>query len=119
MQAQGYRILIDGLTPLTLQVIDVSALRSDFVKIWWREDALAIFPARHVSGLRDVINRIGRERVILARAESEQALEWGVEHGIHQFQGRFVDRLLGALAGKGVRDLGFDSTLGEGGSPRA
>lgn len=119
LQAQGHRILIDGLTPLTLQVIDVSALRSDFVKIWWREDAQTLFPSRRVSQLREVIDRVGRERVILARAESEQALEWGVNHGIRRFQGRFVDRLLGALAGKGVRDPGVESSLGNGRSPDA
>lgn len=119
LQARGHRILIDGLTPLTLQAIDVSALRSDFVKIWWREDAPTIFPARRVSGLREVIDRVGRERVILARAESEQALEWGVEHGIRRFQGRFVDRLLGALAGKGVGDPGVESSVGKARSPRA
>jgi EAL domain-containing protein (putative c-di-GMP-specific phosphodiesterase class I) len=119
LQARGHRVLIDGLTPLTLQVVDLSALRSDFVKIWWREDAPTIFPARRVSGLREVIERVGRERVILARAESEQALEWGVEHGIRRFQGRFVDRLLGALAGKCGRDPGEGSTMGTGHAPRA
>lgn len=99
LQEQGVRILIDGLTPLTLQVVDGSALRADFVKIWWREDAPALFPACRVSGLRTVIEALGRERVILARAQSAQALEWGGEHGIRRFQGRFVDRLLDALSG--------------------
>ena len=113
LQAQGHKILIDGLTPLTLQVIDVSRLRADLVKIWWREDAPTLFPARPVSGLREVIDRLGRERVILARAESEQALEWGVEHGIRRFQGRLVDRLLGALAGRNTRDSQSERTVGD------
>lgn len=119
LQQRGHRILIDGLTPLTLQVIDVSALSSDFVKIWWREDARTLFPARRVSGLRDVIDRVGRERVILARAQSEQALEWGVEHGIRRFQGRFVDRLLDALAGKKDPAVRSESSAGNDRTPRA
>jgi EAL domain-containing protein (putative c-di-GMP-specific phosphodiesterase class I) len=113
LQAQGHKILIDGLTPLTLQVIDVSRLRSDLVKIWWRQDAPTLFPARRVSGLREVIDRLGRERVILARAESQQALEWGVEHGICRFQGRLVDRLLGALAGRSACDPKFEGSVGD------
>jgi EAL domain-containing protein (putative c-di-GMP-specific phosphodiesterase class I) len=112
LQARGHKILIDGLSPLTLQVIDVSVLRSDLVKIWWREDAPTLFPARPVSGLREMIDRLGRERVILARAESEQALEWGVEHGIRRFQGRLVDRLLGALSGRSVSDPQSERTGG-------
>jgi EAL domain-containing protein (putative c-di-GMP-specific phosphodiesterase class I) len=112
LQAQGHRILIDGLTPLTLQVIDVSGVRADLVKIWWREDAPMLFPSRRVSGLREVIDRLGRERVILARAESEQALQWGVEHGIRRFQGRLVDRLLGALVGSSVPDPRLERTAG-------
>jgi hypothetical protein len=117
--ARGHRILIDGLTPLTLQVIDVSALRSDFVKIWWRQDAPTLFPARRGSELREVIERVGRERVILARAESEQAFEWGVENGIRRFQGRFVDRLLGALLAKGGRGSGSEGAFANGRDPRA
>jgi EAL domain-containing protein (putative c-di-GMP-specific phosphodiesterase class I) len=112
LQAQGHRILIDGLTPLTLQVIDLSGLRADLVKIWWREDAPMLFRARRVSGLHEAITRLGRERVILARAESEQALEWGVEHGIRRFQGRLVDRLLGALAGRGAPESQSERNAG-------
>jgi EAL domain-containing protein (putative c-di-GMP-specific phosphodiesterase class I) len=118
LQAQGHRILIDGLTPLTLQVIDVSALRSNLVKIWWRKDASTLFPAGRVSGLREVIDRLGRERIILARAESEQALEWGVEHGIRRFQGRLVDRLLGVLAGRSACNPQSERTVGDGRASR-
>jgi hypothetical protein len=71
-----------------------------------------LFPARRVSGLREAITRLGRERVILARAESEQALEWGIEHGIRRFQGRLVDRLLGALAGRGAPESQSERNAG-------
>lgn len=118
LQERGYRILIDGLTPLTLQAVDVFALRPDFVKIWWQQDAPTLFPPHRVSGLRDVIDRIGRERVILARTQSEQALEWGLEHGIRRFQGQFVDRLLDALAGKKEPVLRCESTDGNDRAPR-
>lgn len=105
-EAQGYKILIDGFTPPTLQALDVSAVRPDFVKIWWREDAPTMFPDPSVSGLRETLERIGTDSIILARAESEQAVRWGVGHGIRRFQGRFIDRLVGALADKCARGRG-------------
>ena len=40
--------------------------------------------------------RLGPERIILQRAQSEQAINFGLAHGINKFQGRHIDAMLSA-----------------------
>lgn len=40
---------------------------------------------------------LGVDKVLLARCDSEAAIQWGLERGIQRFQGRYVDAMLAAF----------------------
>jgi EAL domain-containing protein (putative c-di-GMP-specific phosphodiesterase class I) len=98
LQQRGYRVLVDGLNPLSLQFFDPSELKSDFVKIAWGPEFSGETPESRVQEMRQVVAQTGKDAVILARVDSEQAIKWGLSLGITRFQGRFIDRLVQAMA---------------------
>ena len=94
LQERGYKIVIDGLSPLALQFFDPGLLKADFIKINW--DSLyegEVDPVR-MNDLGKVIESAGKEGVILARVNTNKAIKWGMELGIAKFQGFFVDSLM-------------------------
>ncbi|MGB0681165.1 MAG: hypothetical protein ACPGOV_00565 [Magnetovibrionaceae bacterium] len=100
LQDRGYRVLVDGLNPLTLQYFDPSHLKADYVKIAWGQEFMGDVPEDRVVEMRDVVEHTGREKVILSRVDSEAAVRWGIGLGISRFQGRFVDKLMEAINAK-------------------
>ncbi len=102
LQQEGYRVLIDGLSPLSLQFFDPSLLAADFVKINWSADLEAEVGSQNPAHMRETIARTGPDKIILGRVELEKSLKWGLTVGIHQFQGYFVDRLFRAMAEKQI-----------------
>jgi len=103
LQQRGYRVLVDGLTPLSLQFFDPSYLKADFVKIAWGPEFASETPDSRVQELREVVAHTGKDGVIISRVDSEQAIKWGLTLGITRFQGRFIDRLVQAAAWQGPR----------------
>jgi EAL domain-containing protein (putative c-di-GMP-specific phosphodiesterase class I) len=98
LQERGYRVVVDGLNPLALQFIEPGLLRSDFVKINWDKDYEGeVDPARQ-NDMRDVVTSTGKDSVILARVDTEEAVKWGLALGISHFQGYLVDDLLEKIA---------------------
>ncbi|MDX9860050.1 MAG: hypothetical protein RBS99_03950 [Rhodospirillales bacterium] len=102
LRERGYRLLIDGLFPMALQFFDPGMLEPDFIKINWSPDLGRDLRSRQQAELRDMIRYIGADRFVLARAESEDAIRWGLGLGLHRFQGFFVDKLVDAMASKGL-----------------
>jgi hypothetical protein len=102
LRDQKYRILIDGLFPMALQYFDPGMLDPDFIKINWSPDIKDDVRGLQIAELRDMIDYIGPDRIILARAESEDAIRWGLNLGLHRFQGFFVDKLVDRMAAKGL-----------------
>ncbi len=102
LQGQGYRVLIDGLTPLSLQFFDPSHLHADYVKIVWTPEFLSGVDDPRMSEMKDVIRDAGKEKVILVRVDSEEAVVWAVNLGIRRFQGHYIDRLVDAMIAKGI-----------------
>lgn len=102
LREQRYGVLIDGLYPMALQFFDPSILDPDFVKINWSPDTKEDVRGLQIAELRDMINYIGGDKMVLARAESEEAIRWGLSLGLHRFQGFFVDKLVDRMAKKGL-----------------
>lgn len=102
LRDQKYRVLIDGLFPMALQFFDPGMLDPDFVKINWSPDIKDDVRGLQIAELRDMIGYIGPDKIILARAESEDAIRWGLNLGLHRFQGFFVDKLVDRMAAKGL-----------------
>ena len=102
LQGRGYRVLIDGVTPIALEFFDPADLAADFVKINWGTEFLAGDDGAHSIELRDVVASTGKDRIILARTDSEDAVKWALGLGVTRFQGRFVDTIADAMSAKGM-----------------
>jgi EAL domain-containing protein (putative c-di-GMP-specific phosphodiesterase class I) len=100
LQKRGYRVLVDGITPLALYFFDPSLLKADFFKITWGPEFASDTQDSRIAAARETVSRAGKDHVILARVDTEQAIRWGLSLGVTRFQGHFIDRLASALAAK-------------------
>lgn len=104
LQERGYRVLIDGLDPMSLQFFDVSKFAADFLKIGWNQNLQEEDGKKHLEEMKEIILAVGRESVILGRVDTEKAVKWGLGIGVSRFQGFFIDRLA-EVAGSGKKAL--------------
>ena len=100
LQKRGYRVVVDGVNPLALHFFDPGTLKADFVKIAWGPEFAGETSDSQVAEARDVVQRTGKDKVILGRVDTEQAVKWGLSLGVTRFQGHFIDRLAKAIADK-------------------
>ncbi|MBF0094833.1 MAG: EAL domain-containing protein [Alphaproteobacteria bacterium] len=96
--ARGHKILMDRLTPLSFEMIDLSLFEADYVKVSWSPDLGDPRRAKIADDFHAAVLALGADRFILSRCDSEAAVKWGMQLGIPWFQGRFVDAMLGAVA---------------------
>lgn len=94
LRERGHKVLLDGITALTLQFMELAPYDADYVKLFWSPD----FLDRHLSrDVRQGLGAIGLDRLILGRCDSEAAIQWGLDAGIEAFQGRYVDAMQSAM----------------------
>jgi hypothetical protein len=91
---RGYRLCLDGLSHLSLGLIDRAKLGLDLIKIIWNTDMLDDPTGQRHEELRNFIATAGDSRVILARCDNDEAVRLGESLGIHLFQGRHIDTLV-------------------------
>ncbi len=91
MASMGHAILIDGLTTTTIEMLDVAAMKPDYIKIVWAPELLDVTNPAGNANTSAMIAEIGAEKTILSRCESAAALSWGLKTGICVFQGHFLD----------------------------
>jgi EAL domain-containing protein (putative c-di-GMP-specific phosphodiesterase class I) len=91
----GFMLLLDGVDHIALAMTYPAGLQPDFVKLIW-SPRLMDSPDNAVAAIDAAIRRLGPERIILQRAEGEDALAWGQAHGITRFQGYFIDAVQAA-----------------------
>lgn len=94
LRGRGYRVLLDGLNPLSLRLFDPGKLDADFVKVAWGEEFEDAALDTNNTPVEKRIKGVGAERFILARTDSEDALTWALSLGIRRFQGYFIDKLV-------------------------
>ena len=94
VRERGYRICLDGVTALTLPFIDRERLGIDLVKVFWSPDLGDSGRPERAAEVRAAIERVGKARIIIARCDNADAVRFGLETGVHLFQGRHIDRLL-------------------------
>lgn len=87
----GHAVLIDGLNPITLQMLDVGQLKPTYAKIMWANEFLDLMNPDSNKSATSMITEVGPEKIILARCDSQQAMGWGLKSGIRVFQGHFLD----------------------------
>jgi hypothetical protein len=96
LKERGYKLTIDGVAHLMLPLIDRDLLGFDLIKVIWTPALADHARGKYAHDLREAIKRIGRERVILCRVGTDQAIGAGEALGISLFQGRMIDNMLQA-----------------------
>lgn len=46
------------------------------------------------TGFRDAVERVGADKVVLCRCDSQEAISFGQSLGVRLFQGRMIDALM-------------------------
>jgi hypothetical protein len=95
LKERGYKIVLDGVKHLNLPLIDRDWLGFDFVKVTWTPSLLDDAAGQRGEALKAAIGRIGRERMVLCRVDSDDGLKAGNALGITLYQGRLIDSLEG------------------------
>lgn len=91
LRLAGCTLVLDGLSHQALPMTSLAALEPDLVKLSWSPAMTGAGPA-----LGRALKRLGPDRVVLARTDSETAIGWGLQNGISRFQGHYVDFMLAA-----------------------
>jgi EAL domain-containing protein (putative c-di-GMP-specific phosphodiesterase class I) len=91
----GITFTLDGVDHVALAMTRPEALAPAFVKLIW-SPRLADENPLAKQATEAAIARIGPDRVVLQRADSEAALAWGQKHGILRYQGFFLDAIQAA-----------------------
>ncbi|PHS79222.1 MAG: hypothetical protein COB59_03060 [Rhodospirillaceae bacterium] len=90
---KGYRICLDGLTYEDLLMIDRERLGVDYVKMTWSPD-LTDGGNQVKEDLKEIVKAAGSKRIILARCDDREAIDFGRSIGIRLFQGHYVEHLI-------------------------
>lgn len=98
VQKMGYRVCLDGLTPLTFTQVDRNKLGFDLMKLLWNADMASELNTIENRELELAIAACGANRVILCRCDNREAVDYGQALGISLFQGRFLDQLIDPTA---------------------
>lgn len=83
-----HKVLIDNISPITAEFSNLNALEANFFKIFWNNKFLD--PSKD-NKFKKGIENIGFKKIILARVESKEGLEWGHANKIRAFQGYYID----------------------------
>jgi hypothetical protein len=94
VRERGYRLCLDGLSHLSVGLIDRAKLGVDLLKIIWNADMLDDPTGKRHDELREFVTALGESRAILARCDSEEGVRLGESLGIRMFQGRHIDTLV-------------------------
>ena len=91
LRLAGCDLVLDGVPHGALALTALGALQPSLVKLSWS-------PALATAGpeVRRAIQRIGPDRMVLHRTDSERAVAWGLGLGITRYQGHYIDLMLAA-----------------------
>ncbi len=93
-QEKGYRFCLDGLNHLTLPLVDRRALGLDLLKINWSTEMVQDETGKLAEKMQDMVSQAIPSRVIFARCDSSDAVQFGRSLGISLFQGRYMDKVV-------------------------
>lgn len=88
----GHQLLIDGLSPVMLEMLDLKVMKPPLVKIIWAPE-YAEGRTEDLARAAALVDELGGEKIILTRCDSEASLMWGMKVGITAFQGHLIDRM--------------------------
>lgn len=92
-QEKGYRICLDGMTYQNFLMIDRERLGVDYVKLMWDHE-LIDGGEQMKENLHNMVKSAGKTRVIMARCDNREAVDFGRSTGIGMFQGHYIEHLI-------------------------
>ncbi|MDD4556391.1 MAG: hypothetical protein PHE89_03575 [Alphaproteobacteria bacterium] len=94
----GNKVLIDEVPLSAIEMLNFDQFDMDYIKVFW--EPLLEYEQGN-SKLKSAIQRIGTDKIILAKCASKVSLDWGMKYGIKNFQGPYFDTLeVNQLMGK-------------------
>lgn len=90
LKAGGHRLLIDSMSPTLLNMLNLKRLEPDMIKLFW--EPLMEYDVAN-EGIKEIVEFLGADNVVLAKCDSDKALAWGMKYGLNTFQGPLIDRL--------------------------
>ena len=94
LRERGYTVLMDGLNPTSLRLFNLGDIDADYYKIQSHSEFSEIQSLEAHSEIAKQIEYMGPSRFIITQADTEATVRWGLQLGIRQFQGYFIDDLV-------------------------
>ena len=91
VQAAGFHLILDDVTHHALTVTKLGRFGCDWLKLDWSRQILQAGDTVDAA-----LTEFGPAKVILQKADTEDAVRWGIARGIRRFQGRHIDAILAA-----------------------
>ena len=91
VSAMGHALLIDGLSTIMLQMLDVRLMKPDYAKLIWSPELVDQIHSDSNKSAEELIEVVGGGQTVLSRCDSQDAMAWGLKAGIRIFQGYFLD----------------------------
>jgi hypothetical protein len=88
LHREGFRVVLDGVTPDMLGYLNLAAFEADCVKINVTQARVGLLGA---PAALKALEAIPREKIIFFRCDNEPALDLGLELGVTKFQGWLPD----------------------------
>lgn len=92
LRREGFRVIVDGITPDMLPYVDLGLLNVDTIKINVSKERVFELDSPAV---RAAVARLPVEKIVFFRTDNERALAVGHELGVTHFQGWLIDDLAG------------------------
>ncbi|GAA0584438.1 hypothetical protein [Caenispirillum bisanense] len=91
LRQRGYRVCLDGVTWRSLAYVDPKRLGAELVKLSWTPELPKVLASPQGAIAREALRAIPPGRLILARCDSEEAVDFGRSQDITLYQGRLID----------------------------
>ena len=87
----GFSVVLDDVTHHALLVTKLGEFGCDWLKLDWSRQILQAGDT-----IDAALKAVGPAKIILQKADTEDAVRWGIARGIRRFQGRHTDAILAA-----------------------
>lgn len=92
LRERGCKVLLQGLGINHLRSVDIRTLKADLFKFTWRPGFMNSRYDRDIITFK--VRELGPERCMLSHCDSDAAIAFGRNTGMHAFQGHHIDRYL-------------------------
>ncbi|MFD2205106.1 hypothetical protein [Kiloniella antarctica] len=94
LKERGYKICLDGITHLSLPMIDRRKMGFDLVKLQWNQDLTKFLSTARGEEIRTTVKNVDPNRMILCHCGAEEAIATGRDLGIKLMQGFYIDQFV-------------------------